>query len=90
MQELFSRPHVREDLSSATESYELRLDDSLSDRTVFCVTKAHARWDDVIKKVVWDERQVWEFETLQAAKEWYAKQRLTLDLKGFGCSDRNI
>lgn len=91
MQEILSRTNNPKAPLLGQEFYELRLYDSNSaGESVYCVREAHARWNDSIKGVEWDEPETGTFATLQEAKERYAERRFALAEEGFIYSDMDL
>ena len=91
MQELLSKTDDPKPPIHDSDFYELRLiiyelRSSVSDfaaKPIFCVRKAHARWDDADKAIAWDIPDIWAFGNIQEAKDWYQGQRLALVERGF-------
>ena len=91
MQELLSRSDDSKVPLRDQEFYELRLDDSDEMwNCQFVVRVAHAQWHEECGRVVWDEAETEILQTLEEAKERYAKRRRSLVEKGFIYSDMDL
>ena len=56
----------------------------------FWVRETVAQWDAANKQIKWDTPQLYPFETLKEAKDWFEERRRVLVEKGFEYSDMDF
>jgi hypothetical protein len=91
MQEVLSNAGESNAPLAAQEFYELCLEDSddiWKGRHI--VRQAHARWDQMACRIVWENIETEYARTLEEAKQRYEARRASLVKQGFRYSDMDL